>query len=246
MTFTQVGAGIYRVSHGISNFYIIDRGGHLALVDAGVPKDWSQLTAVLRSLGRAPGDITAIVLTHAHSDHTGFAERARAEARVGVWVHELDLAVARGGAQPPNEGKSGPYLRHFEAWRTLFGLMFTGGLKVIPILEASTFAEGAVLEMPGRPTVIHLPGHTPGSCALLLEDKEALFTGDSMVMRNPLTGRRGPQIMPSAFNQSSRTALASLSKLEPLAAKLVLSGHGEPWTQGVAVAVHQATAAGPS
>lgn len=246
MRHTKVAPGISRLTHGISNFYLIDRGGRLALVDAGVPRDWSHLVVALQSMGRNTSDLDAIVLTHAHSDHTGFAERARSTGSVKVWVHQADAEVAKGGTQPPNEGKAGPYLRHLEAWRTLFGLLFTGGTKIVPILDASTFSDGAVLDVPGKLVVVQVPGHTAGSSALLLEDGGVVFTGDALVMRNPLTGRKGPQIMPRALNQSSQTALASLARLESLPADLVLSGHGEPWAEGIASAVKQAKERGPS
>jgi glyoxylase-like metal-dependent hydrolase (beta-lactamase superfamily II) len=42
-----------------------------------------------------------VLITHAHSDHTGFAERARTTAEVPVWIHQVDAAVAR-GAKPTN------------------------------------------------------------------------------------------------------------------------------------------------
>lgn len=242
----MVSPGIYRLTHGVSNFYLVDRGGRLTLVDAGVPRDWGQFLTALRSMGRAISDLDAILLTHAHSDHTGFAERARSTGPVRVWVHASDVEVAKGGTPAPNEGKAGPYLKHLEAWRTLFGLLFTGGTKVVPILETSAFLDGATLPVPGQPVVVHLPGHTAGSCALFFEEGAALCTGDSLVMRNPLTGRRGPQVMPRALNQSSWKALESLSKIESLAASVVLPGHGEPWTDGVASAVRVARDQGPS
>jgi glyoxylase-like metal-dependent hydrolase (beta-lactamase superfamily II) len=68
-----VSPGVYRLTHGISNFYIVDRGGRLLLVDAGVPRDWTRFVQAVNSLGRALSDVDAIVLTHAHSDHTGGA-----------------------------------------------------------------------------------------------------------------------------------------------------------------------------
>jgi glyoxylase-like metal-dependent hydrolase (beta-lactamase superfamily II) len=61
-----------------------------------------------------------------------------------------------------------------------------------------------------------------------------------------MTGRMGPQIMPSGFNISSAQALESLSNLENLDADVVLFGHGEPWTDGPAAAVARARELGPS
>jgi glyoxylase-like metal-dependent hydrolase (beta-lactamase superfamily II) len=67
-----------------------------------------------------------------------------------------------------------------------------------------------------------------------------------MAAENPLTGRIGPQIMPSGLNEDTAQALASLDALRGIDADLLLPGHGDPWTQGVAEAVRKARAAGPS
>jgi hypothetical protein len=67
-----------------------------------------------------------------------------------------------------------------------------------------------------------------------------------MATENPLTGRIGPQIMPSGLNADSGQALASLDALLGIDAGLLLPAHGDPWTQGVAEAVRQAKAAGRS
>ncbi len=240
----QVVPGVHRLTHGVSNFYLIEDGGKLVLIDAGVPGDWNLFVEALSSLGRTPRDLEAVLLTHAHSDHTGFAERAGSNMGAAIWIHEADSAVAKGAKQGNNEGKLRGYLRYGESWRTLFGLMRRGGLKIIPILEVSTFADGQTIEVVSRPRAVHVPGHTPGTAALLLEGRRVLLTGDALVTRNPLTGRRGPQIMPRALNRDSQQALGSLGKLENLAADLILPGHGDPWTQGVADAVQRARTAG--
>jgi glyoxylase-like metal-dependent hydrolase (beta-lactamase superfamily II) len=110
----------------------------------------------------------------------------------------------------------------------------------------STFAHGETLQVPGRPRAVHAPGHTPGSAALLLEGRRVLLSGDVLVTRNPLTGRVGPQIMPSGLNRDTPHALRSLDVLYGIPAEVLLPGHGEPWTQGAAEAARLARAAGPS
>src|SRR5215831_6174741 len=112
----QVAAGVHRFSGGICNFYVIEDGRKLTLVDAGAPGDWSLLQRSLESIGHAVGDVDAILLTHAHSDHTGFAERARSEHGAAVFVHALDEPVARGGEPPRNDGGYAKYLVHIEAY----------------------------------------------------------------------------------------------------------------------------------
>ncbi len=52
--------------------------------------------------------------------------------------------------------------------------------------------------------------------------------------------------MPSGLNMDTAQALASLDVLHGIDADLLLPGHGDPWTQGVAEAVQKARAAGPS
>jgi glyoxylase-like metal-dependent hydrolase (beta-lactamase superfamily II) len=108
------------------------------------------------------------------------------------------------------------------------------------------FGDGQVLDVPGRPRVVHAPGHSPGCAALLLEDRRVLFAGDVLCTRNPLTGRTGPQIIPAAFNSDTRQAMSSLDNLGGIEADVMLAGHCEPWTGSVPEAVRLARAAGPS
>jgi glyoxylase-like metal-dependent hydrolase (beta-lactamase superfamily II) len=242
----QVADGIHRLTGGVCNFYLIDDGGKLVLVDAGAPRDWDLLVRTLATLGRGLDNLDAVLITHAHSDHTGFAERARSTADVPVWVHQADAAVAKGAKPAKNDGKARSYLLRVEFYRTLVSLARRGATKLIPVQEVSTFAEGETAEVPGRPRVVHAPGHTPGCSALLLEGRRVLLTGDVLATRNPLTGRVGPQIMPSGLNRDTPQALRSLNVLDGIPADVLLPGHGEPWTEGAAEAARLARVAGPS
>jgi glyoxylase-like metal-dependent hydrolase (beta-lactamase superfamily II) len=116
----------------------------------------------------------------------------------------------------------------------------------VPINEVSAFGDGETIDVPGEPRIIHTPGHTEGSCAILLEPQRTLITGDALATRNPLTGRTGPQIGPDGLNHDSAQALRSLDALAGLPVDLVLPGHGEPWNDGIAEAVRLAHVAGRS
>ena len=70
----QVADGVHRLTQGIANFYLIEDAGKLVLVDAGAPKDWALFSQAVHELGRLVDDVDAVLLTHAHPDHTGFAE----------------------------------------------------------------------------------------------------------------------------------------------------------------------------
>src|SRR5205085_10027956 len=119
-------------------------------------------------------------------------------------------------------------------------------IEPTPVLELMTYADGATLAVPGRPRVIHTPGHTSGHSSLYFEPAGALIAGDELCTLHPLTGARGPQLMPRAFNLSSAKCLDSLTRLEGLEAEVVAVGHGEPWREGAAAAVERARAVGPT
>jgi glyoxylase-like metal-dependent hydrolase (beta-lactamase superfamily II) len=154
--------------------------------------------------------------------------------------------MATTGKVGPRDGKTTAYLLRPAFYRTLWILTLGGATKIIPVREVSTFDDGETLDVPGRPRAVHAPGHTPGSAALFFESRRALLTGDVLVTHNPLTGRLGPQIMPSGLNRDSGQALRSLDNLAGITADILLAGHGEPWTDGVDAAVSRAKAAGTS
>ena len=145
-----------------------------------------------------------------------FAERARTEVDALVHVHAADAETARTGRTGKAETGYGRYLLRLEAYRTLFTLGRAGALKIVPIEVVSAFDDGQTIDVLGRPRAVHVPGHTEGSCSILLEDRRVVVTGDCLVTRNPFTGRVGPQIMPAGVDQDSARALRSLDALSTL------------------------------
>ena len=242
----QVAPGVHRLGSGLVSFYLLEEDGRYTLVDAGLPRMFEQIPALVAALGADLHDVEAVVLTHAHGDRVGGAERMRTEAQATVHVHDADAQIARTTASAQTEGSLAGSLWRPSALRLVAHHVRNGGLRVGRIEDVRTFADGAVLDVPGRPTVIGTPGHTHGHVALHLPDRGILFAGDALCTRNPLTGATGPQLMPPALSTSTEQAVVSLARLAPLPAEVVLVGHGEPWRDSPAAAVERALSGLPA
>lgn len=234
--------GLHRLGNGTVNVYLLAAGTDVTIIDAGVPGYWADLPGELAAMGRTLADVRALVLTHGHSDHIGFAERARRERQMPVSVHELDAALARGEVPNPAKGLGPVKLRPLLSF-LVFGAL-RGALRTPRLGEVGTYADGATLDVPGAPHVTLVPGHTPGSAALHVPSLDALFIGDAIATKAVTTGETGPLIAP--FTADPSTALRSLDRLEGIEAGWLLPGHGEPWTGGVAAAIARVRARGTS
>jgi glyoxylase-like metal-dependent hydrolase (beta-lactamase superfamily II) len=95
MIATHVVPGVHRIEDSFTNWYLVEEDSRLTIVDCGVPSSWHSFQEALGRIGRAADDVEAVVLTHAHFDHVGFAERARSELNVPVYVHENDVPITR-------------------------------------------------------------------------------------------------------------------------------------------------------
>jgi glyoxylase-like metal-dependent hydrolase (beta-lactamase superfamily II) len=240
----DVAPGIHRVEDSFTNYYVVEDGDAVTIVDAGLPRSWSRVHDVLSQLGRKPTDVEAIVLTHAHFDHVGFAERARTEWDVHVWVHERDRSLSR---HPLHYEKEHSIARHLlnPAGTRILLTMILNGMPVTPgVKEVRAFSDEAVLDVPGRPRPVFSPGHTHGHAGLHFPELGVLISGDALVTLDPYTGRRGPRVVSGAATADADQALASLTRLAETNAQTVLPGHGEPWTDGVGSAVERAREAG--
>jgi glyoxylase-like metal-dependent hydrolase (beta-lactamase superfamily II) len=231
----RLAPSLHRLGSSLVNSYLVEEAGLVTIIDAGLPGSWSDLEKELTAMGRSLDDVRAVVLTHGDTDHIGFAERIRRERGVPVYVHELDAARARAEVRKPMSGwgpvKVGP-LAGF--------LLYTarkGGLRIPPLTQLVTFGDGATLDVPGAPRIIHLPGHTPGSVALHVPAVDAAFLGDAFTTRSVLTGEEGPHLAP--FTLQPAQALASLAKLDSIGATWVLPDHGDAWNRGLPEALRQ-------
>ena len=225
-----------RVGNDLVAVYLIDTAEGVTVIDAGLAGQWREFVAELAAIGRTPADVRGVVLTHGDSDHIGFAERLRRDHGVPVYVHEADAARARGEVSTkPGWG----HMKLGATTRFLWYALTKNGLRTTPLTEVVAVHDGEVLDLPGAPRVIGMPGHSPGSIAIHVPVADAVFVGDALTTRHVLTGASGPQ--PAPFTDDPEEALVSLHRLVGLRVTWVLPGHGTPWNRGVDEAVREVT-----
>lgn len=239
----QITDGVHRFDAGGVNFYVIEGEGGLTLVDAGFSGLWRTFSTWLFMTGSAPREVKAVLLTHNHADHIGFADRAQEQgAEVHIHADDLDGLAQAGASAVPD---------HFRQniWRPrTVGRMLrwvrSGMLRPPKLTDVHPCTDGDKLAVPGSPRVVHVPGHTPGSAAYVFDDHDVICVGDALATFDPATGRNGISIPPAGLNADDDQALASLDRLVGESASLVLPGHGEPYHDGIASAIHAARAIG--
>jgi glyoxylase-like metal-dependent hydrolase (beta-lactamase superfamily II) len=238
---TLLTPGVWRAGTRWVNWYLLDAGGEgLTIVDAGLPAYTRQLDPVLAQLGRCRGDVQSVVLTHGHVDHTGIARELGAQG-VPVHLHPADRQLAESPRFNRTERSPLAYL----FWPATLGFIAhavaSGALTRVTMPPTVNLTDGTVADVPGRPVVTHVPGHTDGSCLLEFPDHDVVFVGDLLCTVSPITGRRSdPQLQTRGSNTNSTQALASLERLEAVQSPLVLPGHGGPWTDGLPAAIASA------
>ena len=146
---------------------------------------------ILQTARESSLTIQAILLTHGHFDHVGAVAGLSQALRCPVWMHENELTL-------PEYLTDGP-------------LYYTDGYG-----EGDTVTVGKL-----NFTVLHTPGHTPGSVCLRCGD--ALFSGDTLFAgscgRTDFSGGSGSEMC------------RSLRRLAQLPGDLaVYPGHGEATT----------------
>jgi glyoxylase-like metal-dependent hydrolase (beta-lactamase superfamily II) len=236
--------GIHRIEDDHTNFYLVEAGDGITIVDAGVPRSWHSLHAALDELGRSAADLRALVLTHAHFDHVGFAERARSELGLPVHVHENDVPLTQHPWRYDHERPRALYLlTQPRALPIVAGFLKDRAFWPQPIRAVERFGDAGTLDVPGRPRIVPTPGHTLGHVALHFPDRDAVIAGDALVMLDPYTGRTGPRLVARAATVDAERNRTTLEALAATGARHVLTGHGEPWDQGAHAAVAAARAA---
>jgi glyoxylase-like metal-dependent hydrolase (beta-lactamase superfamily II) len=233
---------------GRVNVYLVE-DEPLTLIDSGPnsAKALDELEQALATLGHRVEDIGLLVITHQHMDHFGLAS----------------ILARRSGAEVAALDALAPYLASYSEQvdlddRFAEQLMLRHGIppEVVTALRAVSagfrawgsavevtrpLADGGSLRLRDRELrVLHRPGHSPSDTVFLDAERRMLIAADHLIAHvssNPLlarplgTGadRAGPR--PRALV----TYMSSLEQTRAMDLELVLSGHGVPITDHVAL-----------
>jgi len=193
---------------GWSTVALIRGEGRVALVDVGSFNMRKGIIEQLAKRGLEPEDVTDVILTHSHYDHSLNWILFR-QARIIIGARELAWSLR----EPWGEGPVPElYMRELENWPTLH-----------PVAAEQEF-------MPGF-TAHAAPGHTPGHLVYVLEGKEsdAIFTGDAAKNRAELLSRKGEATYDA---KQSGASIAMIWKLwRRREGSILVPGHDLPMKQ---------------
>lgn len=204
--------GVHRIAQGYVNAYLVDGDDGVVLVDTGLPRRHGRIESALGEIGREPTDVVAILLTHAHADHTGGAARLAASTGAPVIASPGDAPAVRGDEPVPPPPIMGGWLRFLASFVP----------RAEPVAVDHTVDEGHHDGLPADLSVLETPGHTPGHvCYLLDRAGGILFAGDVAVAKDGAVGR-------GFFNRTTPTWRGSIAHLAEQDFETALFGHSGP------------------
>lgn len=180
------------------NCYIVYRetGENCFIIDPG--DEGKRIIKTIRKMKLIP---KGVILTHAHMDHCGGVSGILNEFNIPLMMHEEDLPVLNSGVN--------------------LSLAESLGLSIPPPPD-NFFENGDKIGVGDvELTVIHTPGHTPGSVCFKAEN--IIFTGDTL-----FAGSVGRTDLPGGDFGVLQNSLDILRLFPP--ETILLPGHGEETT----------------
>ncbi len=213
---------ILRINLGMVNAYLLSAGGGYVLVDTGMPMHWRTLEAELLRAGALPGKLKLVVITHGDLDHTGNCGRLQKQYGVRIAIHPGDRDQVQNGKQLVRESGTpmGGVMRALGGIAARFQKQTASPAPAIFAPDILLADKQSLSAFGLDATVLHVPGHTPGSIVLLTGDGR-LLAGDTFA--NMFGSHATP------FIENRRQLRESIEMLKRLDAQTVYPGHGKPF-----------------
>lgn len=238
----QLTPGVHRLAlplacHSIDhvNVYVLEADGRLLVIDCGwaTPEARAHLEKFIGDLGYGLDDIDTLLLTHMHADHAGLAGWIQSHG-ASVGMNPADAVQLEDRFLRPQ-----PYHDATSAWLAWAGVpealwsraqqqVSDQAARFGPVIPDISLRDGSVIRHgPFRLTVMHTPGHTPGSVSFYEDSTRSLFTGDTLFARSTYS----PTLRPGSSVDPLSEYLAALECLVMLDVEWVLPGHHQPFTE---------------
>jgi glyoxylase-like metal-dependent hydrolase (beta-lactamase superfamily II) len=184
-----------------------------------------------------------VVITHQHIDHLGLVDivARRSGAEVAVIDKAVDFVENFGASAELDDAFAMGLMRRHGIPEDVTSVLLTvsrgfrawgAAAKVSrPLVDGETYAmRDRTIE------VLHRPGHSPSDTVFWDEERRILLAADHLIEKissNPLIAR--PLDGSDERTQALVTYIDSLRKTREMPAELILPGHGEPFTDHVAL-----------
>jgi hydroxyacylglutathione hydrolase len=150
----EIVRGVHQVDGIIGNSYIIN-GKKMVVIDTGLPGNSRKIINYIRvALRRSPNDVTTIILTHYHADHSGNVYELKNLTGAIIAIHADDADYVSGKKEMP-----------------------AGRTPIQHVTPDTLLQDGDKI---AGLTCFHCPGHTAGSVALYDPNRRILFSGDTL------------------------------------------------------------------
>lgn len=190
---------------GWSSVVLLRHGARVALVDAGNFGMRKPIIEHLAKRGLKPADVTDLLLTHCHYDHSVNWTLFR-DARIVIGKDEMDWAATVPWGETPVPEL---YVKVLSEWPTCEQV--PDGAEVFPGMRA------------------HIaPGHTPGCLVFHWQtaERDFIFTGDAAKNRAELLSRETDMTYDAAISRKSIEMIWSLWRARP--GTILVPGHDLP------------------
>ncbi len=175
-----------------TNCYLIKSGREGVIIDPG-----AEGKLILRKVEELGITVKYVLNTHGHFDHIGANDFVRESTGAKIAIHEFDAESL--GSSFRNSS-----------------LLIGWNLKLKP--ADILLKEGDILRFgSGSLTVLHTPGHTPGSVSFLVDNQ--VFSGDLI-----FAGSVGRTDLPGGSFEAMRDSLKRIKKLP--SKTIIFPGHG--------------------
>ena len=217
----EVVPGFYQLPLGIVNAYLV-ASDTLTLIDTGTPGSEEKILSMIRGLGRSPEEVTAIIVTHCHADHTGSLAALKEATGAAVWMHPLDAALVQGG-RAMREVQPAPGVMN----RVFYTAMrFMSSPEITPAPIEHLVHDGDELPLAGGLQVLHVPGHCAGQIALVWPHYGGVLIAADSAANEAFPWQRGLSYPPIFENMAEGER--SLKRLGQLGVEVAVFGHGKP------------------